>query len=81
MFSILDNMPLGTDNDSAVAARFIATGYVALADLPGIEKAAVFEPAPEEIYEPETGARWMTSSPALSTGFSCPWSRPRRRWE
>jgi glutamate synthase domain-containing protein 1 len=28
----------------------VASEYVALADLPGIEKAAVFEPAPEEIY-------------------------------
>jgi glutamate synthase domain-containing protein 1 len=28
----------------------VASEYVALADLPGIEKATVFEPAPEEIY-------------------------------
>jgi glutamate synthase domain-containing protein 1 len=28
----------------------VASEYVALAHLPGIEKAAVFEPAPEEIY-------------------------------
>jgi amidophosphoribosyltransferase len=36
----------------AQTADYVAVGseYVALADLPGIEKAEVFEPAPEEIY-------------------------------
>ncbi len=36
----------------AQTADYVAAGseYVALADLPGIEKAEVFEPAPEEIY-------------------------------
>jgi glutamate synthase domain-containing protein 1 len=28
----------------------VASEYVALADLPGVEKARVFEPMPEEIY-------------------------------
>jgi glutamate synthase domain-containing protein 1 len=36
----------------AQTADYVAVGseYVALADLPGIEKAEVFEPAPEELY-------------------------------
>jgi glutamine phosphoribosylpyrophosphate amidotransferase len=36
----------------AQTADYVAVGseYVALADLPGIEKAEVFEPAPEEIF-------------------------------
>jgi methylamine---glutamate N-methyltransferase subunit A len=36
----------------ARTADYVAVGseYVALADLPGIEKAEVFEPAPEELY-------------------------------